>query len=210
MGVRKGIEQSPKKTTLLLKVPSQKKEEELSSISDITQKQVTENSVSKNLRETLFSTLKIIVIATFADDDTSDDFFSDFGNYMSIAKRLKEMNLLSDDVSMDENVFNNNPPDCWMKILITIFVSLYSFPDNSGIYCDIITSADVENNSQRTPIGTYFSTILRLEAYDWNEHKVDVYIPNKNGERMLFLIDDEPVLYTLIHSTSQYPRRGRC
>lgn len=199
MGGRKGLEQTPQKTTLLLKVPSRSNEMEPSSISDVTQKQVTENSVSENCRGKLFSALKIITIATFADDDDSDDFFSDFNNYISIAKKLNELKMLSKEVPMDEDGFNENPPDCWMKIIITIFVALYSFPDNSGIYCDVITSADVESNAQRKPIGTYFSTILRLEAYDWNEHKVDVYIPNKDGERMLFLVDDEPALYTLIH-----------
>ena len=199
MGGRKGLEQTPQKTTLLLKVPSRSNEMEPSSISDVTQKQVTENSVSENCREKLFSALKIITIATFVDDDDSDDFFSDFNNYISIAKKLNELKMLSKEVPMDEDGFNENPPDCWMKIIITIFVALYSFPDNSRIYCDVITSADVESNAQRKPIGTYFSTILRLEAYDWNEHKVDVYIPNKNGERMLFLVDDEPALYTLIH-----------
>lgn len=197
----KNTEESPHKTTIVLKVPSQKNVEELSDVPNNSKKDVTEKSAIEKLRENLVSALKIITIATFAEDDIAEDFFSDFNNYFSIAKKLKEMKLISGNVPLEEDDFNRNSPDCWMKIIIIIFVSLYSFPDNSGIYCDVITSSDAENNSKMKPVGTYLYTTLRLEAYDWNEHKVDVYIPNNDGERMLFLVDDEPALYTIVHNT---------
>lgn len=181
------------KTVLVLKVPHDDSGEP-SDVSDDAEK----TAIEKN-REVLFAAIKIITIATFIDDSADEYFFEDFGNYMAIVKRLSDIKILSDEITFEENKFYENPIDCWMKVIIAIFVALHSFPDNSGIYCDVLTSEEAKNNSERTIFGFYFSTLLRLEAYDWKDHKVDLYIPNKIGDRILFLVDNEPSLYTFLH-----------
>lgn len=156
------------------------------------------NSEIESIKNTIKSALKILTIAGLADDNTSEDFFSSFENYRLITEKLESLKILSKNIPMDKESFNNNPPDCWMKIIISIFISLYSFPDNGNVYCDSLTMSEVKNDSERKVVGNYFTTILRLESYDWNEHKVDLFIPNEIGSRIIFIIDEEPVLYTFM------------
>lgn len=156
------------------------------------------NSEIENAKNKILSALKIITIAGLADDETSEDFFSSFDNYRIITTKLKSLKILSENIPMEEESFFKNPPDCWMKVIIAIFVSLYSFPDNNKVYCDSLTMSESKNNSERKVVGTYLTTMLRLEAYDWNEHKVDLFIPNEIGDRVIFIIDEEPALYTLM------------
>ena len=199
MGVDKS--ERPNKTTLSLKAKQQVLGEGIppsvkDAINDIV-----------DMRSMLFTMLKVVTIASLADDEVSEDFFSDFDNYSAFSAKSSNIGILPKDAIVDESTFSRNPASCWMKIVIALFVALYSFPDNSRIFCDTLASAGVESNSLNKAVGTYFSTMLRLEAFDCEEHKVDLYIPNSVNERSLFIVDDEPVMYDDAMSTGgELPR----
>jgi hypothetical protein len=136
-------------------------------------------------------------MGSVVEDDISEDFFASYDNYHKISEKLNSLKLLSKDIPLNEEGFVKNPVDCWMKMIIVIFTALFSFPGNSDIHCDVLTSEDSKNEKDNNIIGIYFSTMLKVDIYDWNEYKVDVFLPNKDGERILFIVDDEPKLYTL-------------
>ena len=150
----------------------------------------------EQIRSAALSALRIITIASIVDDDTSTDFFSSYLNFRKLCDGLKRFGLVDDADMMSEEAFDSKPMDLWVKLIVVIFISLYSFIDHNGISCDVIASSKAENNAQMKPLGNYFSKILRLESYDWKDHKVDLFIPFDVGEKVLFLIDDEPVFYS--------------
>ena len=175
-------------TTLVLKVPSHKKGGEPLSHSPNT---------LDDYKSTIISALKIITIAALADDNVFNNFFSDFHNYIQLSNRLRNMGILSESIPYVVDEFNSNPPECWMKFIAAIFSALYSIED-SGMHCDVITSVNDEHIDKSASLGAYFSIALRLESYDWKMHKVELFIPCEKGERMLFIVDDEPMIFTIV------------
>lgn len=182
------------KTTLVLKSPSGHRAE-TSTVSTSGDSAVDK---IESIHTTLLAAIKIITIATLGDDEISEDFFASYHNYTSILHKIDQLKILPSDFPRSEERFNENAPDCWMKLILSIFSALYALPGNGKIYCDILVSSIAENNAERNPEGVYLSSSINLEAYDWKNHKVDLYIPNKGGGRMLFLVDDVPMLYTLL------------
>ena len=176
------------RTSLVLKAPSRQPNGDGKEPSD-AEKKVNE------LLTTLLSALKIIVTATF-DDSVSEEFFSSFHDYFAIYDKLNKSGILSSDITADEGKFQENPPNCWMKILVAIFSALYAFEELGGVHCDVLTSGPVESNALTTTVGILFSISLTLELYDWKEHKVELYIPSDEKDRTLFMVDNEPMLFT--------------
>lgn len=154
----------------------------------------------EKIRSASVSALKIITISSIVHDEISEDFLSNFGNYSIIVEKMKSFSLIDDNFPHDEDSFLKNPMDCWMKVVVTLFVTLYSLPNHGNITCDVITSTTSSNgkNIGFSSLGIYFSTVLKLESYDWKMHRVELFVPNENGDRMIFIIDEEPVMYTIV------------
>lgn len=176
------------KSTLELKVPQNGSNSSTSILNEDEQR-------LEHIRSAAISALKIVSIASMVDDDTSSDFFSSYDTFKQICDGLKNVGIVDESLGT-ESEFDNAPQDSWIKIILACFLTLYCFEDHGSVSCDILTTTNVEGGKPSSIVGTYFSLMIRLESYDWKEHKTDIFIPSKEGERILFLIDDEPVLYS--------------
>ena len=181
------------KTSLVLKLPHSKSDSKLGK----TEKQTE----LERIRSDSLSALKIITMSSISGDEISDAFFSDYSNFSTIVERLKYIHIADDTLSVSEDDFLKNPFDCWMKVVLILFVSLYSFADHNGIECDVITSTAQNAQEDMKPfsgVGNYFSMVLRLELLDWSYHKVDLFVPSEKGGRMIFIIDNEASMYSIV------------
>ena len=181
------------KTSIVLKSDSTGK------ISDSAESE--EKTELKHIRSVSLSALKIITMFSISRDDISETFFSEYSNFSTIYEKLKNVKISDGRICSSEEEFLKNPFDCWMKIVLVIFSSLYSFEDHGNIECDVITSTSTDDkNGPKTfsGVGTYLSTVLRLDSFDWSYHKVDLFIPSESGGRMIFIVDNEPSMYSII------------
>ena len=111
------------------------------------------------------------------------------------------MHIVDDGFRATEDTFLKNPFDCWMKLVLVMIATLYSLPDHSKIECDVISASpngEVDTKTSSVAIGVNFSILLKLESLDWKTHKIDLFVPTSSGSRMLFVIDDEPRMYSIV------------
>lgn len=149
---------------------------------------------SSKMRSALVSILKIVITAALADDEIASDFFAEYDNYNSISSKLRDMKLLDGSNIATRDDFEKSPNNCWMKIIAAVFSALYAFPDHCGICHDVIVTSKVENDAMGRPLGNCYSLMIRLEALDWKEHLVNLYLPFEKGA-MILIVDNEPLLY---------------
>lgn len=153
---------------------------------------------SEELYETytkVLSLLKVIMIGCISECDT---FFSEYKNYENVATILKSLKLINDEHIQSMTTFGKNTMNHWCELVIVLMVSLVAMPNDGGVECvKLYTPLSANDSIRENSHGTVlkFSTIL--DAYDWKEHILSLFIPDDpNKYRFMVMIDNEPIIIT--------------
>ena len=146
-----------------------------------------------DIYKSAISSLKILSIGALGE---ASDFFGSYESYVKMSAFFSAYGLSNGTIPVTDEEFSANPTDCWISLIIVVMSILYAMPNNGGVNCNrIVHSAD--NDKTVSSVGVVMNLKLVLEAYDWKEHLLTVYIPDDQENcSFMVLVDNSPVLFS--------------
>lgn len=154
--------------------------------------QNTEAIEAKNKLKSIYGVcIKLLKTISTKLMNNEIDYFTEYDNYTALIEPLSELGIINNEIPVDEDEFYNNPPSCFIDLVIIVISIIRMIPLYKEITVEDIT---LQDDKSKNIAGKLFTLYLSFENLNFDKHSMSVFIPTQKEFSSLLCIDNVPIL----------------